>query len=154
MSSRPSVSVYRNKTKSLCSLVNFIYALMVIQLKESLHTSAWAFKWKKHSRRRFISLKSYASVVAGVLSALRGLKPICPQSILVTISKSLILLHIDHCSAVWGCIGTGLSQKLENLQNRAARIYNRRVWLRGQISSAAPDSPCPPMESLVDRREK
>ena len=27
------------------------------------------------------------------------------------------LPHLDYCSAVWGCIGNGLSQKLEKLQN-------------------------------------
>jgi len=60
--------------------------------------------------------------VAKVLDALRRLRQICPQSTLVTIYKSLILPHFDYCSAVWGCIGNGLSQKLEKLQNRAARI--------------------------------
>ena len=56
--------------------------------------------------------------VAKVLAALRRSSPIYPQSTLVTIYKSLILPHLYYCSAVWGCIGTGLSQKLEKLQNR------------------------------------
>ena len=45
--------------------------------------------------------------------ALRRLKPICPQGILVSVYKSLILPHLDYCSVVWGNIGTGLSQRLE-----------------------------------------
>ena len=36
--------------------------------------------------------------------------------------KSLILPDFDYCSAVWGCIGSGLTQKLQKQQNRAARI--------------------------------
>ena len=51
--------------------------------------------------------------VANALAALRRLKPICPQGILVSVYKSLILLHLDYCSVVWGNIGTGLSQRLE-----------------------------------------
>ena len=66
--------------------------------------------------------------VAKVLAALRRLRPICPQSTLVTIYKSLILPHLDYCSAVWGCIGNGLSQKLDKLQNRAARIITGSRW--------------------------
>ena len=49
---------------------------------------------------------------------------------LVTIYKSLILPHLDYCSAVWGCIGNGLNPKLENLQNRAARIITGSLLFR------------------------
>ena len=49
--------------------------------------------------------------VAKVLAALRRLRPICPQSTLVTIYNSLILPHLDYYSTMWGCIGNGLSQK-------------------------------------------
>ena len=66
--------------------------------------------------------------VAKVLAALRRLRPICPQSTLVTIYKSLIVPHLDYCGAVWGCIGNGLSEKLEKLQNRAARIITGSSW--------------------------
>ena len=51
--------------------------------------------------------------VAKALAALRRLKPICPQGILVSVYKSLILPHLDYCSVVWGNIGTGLRQRLE-----------------------------------------
>ena len=45
-----------------------------------------------------------------------------------TVLLILILPHLDYCSAVWGCIGNGLSQKLEKLQNRAARIITGSSW--------------------------
>ena len=66
--------------------------------------------------------------VAKVLAALRRLRPICPQSNLATIYKSLILPRLDYCNVVWGCIGNGLSQKLEKLQNRVARIITGSCW--------------------------
>ena len=76
--------------------------------------------------------------------------PICPQSTLVVIYKSLILPHLDYCSAVWGCIGSGLSQKLEKLQNRAARIITGSGWdvRSAQILCALK------WENLADRRSK
>ena len=77
----------------------------------------------RHSRGRLhLRSRKVAKLLAKVLAALRRLREICPQSTLVTIYKSLILPRFDYCSAFWGCIGNGLSQKLEKLQNRAARI--------------------------------
>ena len=72
------------------------------------------------------------------------------QTTLVTIYKSLILPHLDYCSAVWGCIVNGLSQKLEKLQYRAARIITRSGWdVRcAQILRALE------WESFADRRTK
>ena len=88
--------------------------------------------------------------VAKVLAALRRLRPICPQSTLVTIYKLLILLHLYYFSAVWSCIGNGLSQKLEKLQNRAARIITGSSW----DASSAPILHALKWDSLADRRAK
>ena len=88
--------------------------------------------------------------VAKVLAALRRLRQICPQSTLVTIYKSLILPHFDYCSAVWGCIGNGLSQKLEKLQNRAARIITGSSW----DARSVPILHAHKWNSLADRRAK
>ena len=62
--------------------------------------------------------------VSKVIGGLRRLKPLLPQSILVLIYNSLIQRHFDYCSIVWdrGSLGKGLGQKLQRLQNRAARI--------------------------------
>ena len=48
-------------------------------------------------------ISEVVSKVAKLLAALRRLRPICSQSTLVTIYKSLILPHLDYCSAV--CTG-------------------------------------------------
>ena len=45
-----------------------------------------------------------------------------PHEILLTIYNSLIQPHFDYCGVVWGCCSKALSQKLQKLQNRAARI--------------------------------
>ena len=85
-----------------------------------------------------------------MLAALRRLRPICPQNTLVTIYKSLIVPHLDYCRAVWGCIGNGLSQKLEKLQNRAARIITASSW----DARSAPILHALKWNSLADRRAK
>ena len=64
--------------------------------------------------------------------------------------KSLIFPHFDYCSAVWGCIGNGLSQKLEKLQNRAARITTGSSW----DARSAPILHILKCNSLADRRAK
>ena len=71
--------------------------------------------------------------VARDLAAQRRLKPLCPQPVLITIYKSLILQHLDYRSAVWGGIVAGLSNKLEKLQNRAAPIITGADWTKDPL---------------------
>ena len=112
------------------------YKCLGVQVDETL-------SWEAH-------ISEVNGKVAKILAALRRLRPICPQSTLVTIYQSLILPHLDYCSAVWGCIGNGVSQKLEKLQNRAARIITGSSW----DASSAPILPALKWDSLADRRTK
>ena len=132
--------------KSLCSLVIYLdghsiervnsYRCLGVQVDETL-------SWEAH-------IFEVVGKVAKVLAALSRLRQICPQSTLVTIYKSLILPHFDYCSAVWGCIGNGLSQKLEKLQNRAERITTGSSW----AARSAPILHALKWNSLADRRAK
>ena len=85
------------------------YKCLGIQVDETL-------SWEAH-------ISEVIGEVAKALAALRRLTPICPQSALVTIYKSLIISHLDYC-----CMGNGLSQKLEKLQTRAACIITGSSW--------------------------
>ena len=67
-------------------------------------------------------IATITSKVAKVIGVLRRLKSLLPHHVLVTVYKSLILPHFDYCSSVWGNLGKVLAQKLQKLQNRAARI--------------------------------
>ena len=40
----------------------------------------------------------------------------------MNVYNSLVQPHFDYCNIVWGNFGIGLSDKLQKLQNRAARI--------------------------------
>ena len=54
--------------------------------------------------------------------AIKRVKPFVPQSTLLNIYNSLVQSHFDYCSLVWGNCGKTLSNKLQKLQNRAARV--------------------------------
>ena len=100
--------------------------------------------------RLFTNYRQFFIYDVKILAVLRRLRPICHQSTLLTIEKSLVLPHRDYCSAVWGCIGNGLSQKLEKLQNRAARIITGSSW----DARSAPILHALKWNSLADRRAK
>ena len=62
------------------------YKYLGVQIDETL-------SWEAH-------ISEVAGKVAKMLAALRRLRPLCPQNILVTIYKSLIVPHFD-----FGCLG-------------------------------------------------
>ena len=81
---------------------------MGLELDESL-------TWEHH-------VSNIISKVSKVIGVLRRLKPLLPQSTLVMIYNSLAQPFFDYCSIVWDSLGKGLGQKIQRLQNRAARI--------------------------------
>ena len=62
--------------------------------------------------------------VKSALSALRRAKPFVTLEILIQIYNALIVPHFDYCAEVWGDLNKGLAEKLQRLQNRAARIIS------------------------------
>ena len=51
---------------------------------------------------------------------------------LVGAYNALIAPHFDYCCEVWDTIGIGLSDRLQKLQNRAARVITDRKNEHGQ----------------------
>ena len=56
------------------------------------------------------------------LDILKYAKKILPISALTSLYTSIIELHFPSCYSVWGCAGTTENNRLQKLQNRAARI--------------------------------
>ena len=73
-----------------------------------------SFTWKDYINR--ISKK-----ISGGIGGLKRVRHLVPFEI-VTMYNSLVLPYFDYCSAVWGNCRKGLSDKLQKLQNRAARV--------------------------------
>jgi len=60
--------------------------------------------------------------VASEIGAIKRITPFVPPPILHYIYNSLIQSHFDYCNLVWGNCGKMLFDRLQKLQNRAARV--------------------------------
>ena len=75
--------------------------------------------WECHVNE--LSKKRSKKIDSGI-SALKRIRHTVPCNTLLTICNSLVQPHLDYCSSVWGSCSKSLSQKLQKLQNRAARV--------------------------------
>ena len=74
--------------------------------------------WSKHIEE--ISKKNLPGI-----GALKRIRPFISQNIAVQIYKALIEPHFEYCSPVWHGINNKLSDKLQKLENRAARAITQ-----------------------------
>ena len=70
--------------------------------------------WSKH-------VDEISKKVSSAIGALKRVRPFIPTDVAVQIYNALILPHFDYCSPVWDGMSGCLSDKLQKLQNRAAR---------------------------------
>ena len=88
--------------------------------------------------------------VTSAIGALRRIRPLISQSTAVLVYNSLIQPHFDYCSLVWDGLSDHLSDKLQKLQNRAARVILKANY--GTSSSLLLD--ILKWDKLVIRRKK
>ena len=62
------------------------------------------------------------------LSGLKQVRPFVPRKILITIYKSLLCPLFDYCDIVWAGLSKRLSERIEKLHNRTARIITQSDW--------------------------
>lgn len=60
--------------------------------------------------------------IASGIGAIKRVRHLVPQTSLHFIYRALIQPHFDYCNVVWGTCGLTLQDKLQKLQNRAARV--------------------------------
>ena len=60
--------------------------------------------------------------ISSAIGALRRIRPLISQSTAVQIYHALIQPHFDYCAPVWDGLSSYLCEKLQKLQNRAARV--------------------------------
>jgi hypothetical protein len=85
--------------------------------------------WDKH-------IDKIAKKVSSGIGAIRKLKSSVDHNTLICAYNSLILPHLDYCCEVWDTIGITLSDRLQTLQNRAARVITGRKNEHGQSELA------------------
>ncbi len=71
--------------------------------------------WSKH-------IEFVASKISSGIGAIRKAKEFVDRNTLVLIYNALVQPHFDYCCAIWDVLGKTLSDRLQKLQNRAARI--------------------------------
>ena len=65
--------------------------------------------------------RSWLNKIASGIAAIKRVRQFVPPATLHLIYKALIQPHFDYCNVVWGSCGIKLADKLQKLQNRAAR---------------------------------
>ena len=67
-------------------------------------------------------IENVSKKIACAIGAIKRIRHLTPFNVLVKVYNSLIQPQFDYCNVVWGNCNKGLSEKLQRLQNRAARI--------------------------------
>ena len=62
--------------------------------------------------------------VASGIGAIKRIRHLVSQATLQLIYQALIQPHFDYCNIVWRNCGITLRNKVQKLQNRAARVLN------------------------------
>ena len=70
-------------------------------------------------------VEEISSKVFSAIGAFKRVRPFIPKETAIQIYNALILPNFDYCSPVWDCLSGYLSDKLQKLQNRAARIITK-----------------------------
>ena len=74
---------------------------------------------------------------SSAIGKLKRVQPFIPTDVAVQIYNALILPHFDNCSHVWDCMRSHLSDKLQKLQNRAARVITKWEKVEGEAVSSS-----------------
>ena len=80
----------------------------------------------------YLSWSNLSKKISSAIGALKRIRPYISKRTALQIYQALILPHFDYCSSVWGDCNLTLSDKLQKLQNRAARaittILDKTRW--------------------------
>ena len=64
-------------------------------------------------------------VSSAIGAPVKRVRPFISKETAIQIYNALIIPHFDYCSPVWDCLSGYLSDKLQKLQNRAARAITK-----------------------------
>ena len=100
---QPDLKIDHKKIKQVCNAT-----VLGVELDDKL-------SWKRH-------IDKVATKVTSGIGAIRKIRDCVDRDTLISIYNALINPHFDFCSEVWDTLGVGLSNRLQKLQNRAARV--------------------------------
>ena len=65
--------------------------------------------------------------ISSAMAAIRNVN-FLPRKTLITLYQSLVESRLKYCNTVWGNCGLTVKNKLQSLQNRAARVVTRTKY--------------------------
>ena len=71
-------------------------------------------------------IDTIAAKCFGILIGLMHAKHIIPASVLPTVVNALVMYHVRYCSQVFGCANKTALERLQKVQNFAARLISGR----------------------------
>ena len=71
-----------------------------------------------------------AKKISRAINGLKQVRPFVHFHTLLTIYNALILPLFDYCDVVWGNLNKGLADRIQKLQNRAARIITQSSYVK------------------------
>ena len=75
-----------------------------------------------------VHIEKLSKKIASGIGALKRIRPFVPHKTLLFIYNSLVKPHFDYCNVVWGSCNKTLVNKLQKLQNRAARVLTSSTF--------------------------
>ena len=77
--------------------------------------------WSKHVEEK-------SKTISSAIVALKRIRPFITIDLANKIYKAIIQPHLDYCSTVWDGLGVTFLDKIQKLQNRAARIITQSSY--------------------------
>ena len=124
-----------NQTKTEFILIGSIKRIREIDHDPSIRINGVGIERVSHSKLLGVTIdqsltwaEHAAQIIKKVhagLKTLRRVRDFVDTPSLIMIYKALVEPYFTYCSPVWDSLGAGLSQKLQKLQNKAARIITR-----------------------------
>ena len=110
----------------------FLTVQMVGMLTRIANCIIWLYFWIL-KRRSILSTTNFCYVnlsymellgcaLESHIGAIRRIQDFVDRDTLISVYNALIRPHFDYCSEVWDTLRNGLSNRLQKLQNRAARV--------------------------------
>ena len=113
-----------------------------VQSRVLSQSFSW-FSWSVH-------IEKITKKIASGIGALKRVRSFITTKTAVQIYQALMQPHFDYCCSVWDNLGETLSNKMQKLQNRAARVITRSPY----DASANPLLDSLHLDNLSLRRKK
>ena len=85
--------------------------------------------WSKHVEEK-------SKKISSAIGALKRIRPFITIDVANKVYKAIIQPHFDYCSTVWDGLGVTLLDKIQKLQNRAARITTQSSYYSYQCKQS------------------